>query len=201
MSEIDLYSLFNSVSEVLQENQASLNKADDRNGDHGDNMVEIFNTISKAVKEKDTSGVAGQLSYASEILSNKQSGSAQLYAQGLSQAASQFQGQGVTQQNAIQLVQTLMGAGETAPADNSIEGLLGGLLGGGKDDDAGIDAGDLLNAGMAFLSAKQRGDSNIEALVDAVVSASPLSQTPHRQQSSQLVVNTLMQQLGKLGGN
>jgi hypothetical protein len=198
MSEIDLYSLFNSVSEVLQENQASLNKADDRNGDHGDNMVEIFNTISKAVKEKEKGELAGQLAYASEILGNKQSGSAQLYAKGLSEAASQFQGQGVTQQNAMQLIQTLMGAGEAAPADNPVEGLLGSLLGGGKGDDAGIDAGDLLSAGMAFLSAKQRGESNIEALVDAVVAASPLSQTPHRQQSSQLVVNTMMQALANI---
>ena len=40
MSNIDLLSLFNNVSGVLQKNKTTLNKADDHNGDHGDNMVQ-----------------------------------------------------------------------------------------------------------------------------------------------------------------
>jgi hypothetical protein len=48
---------------------------------------------------------------------------------------------------------------------------------------------------LAFLSAKQQGKSNIEALVNAIVSASPFAQTPHRQQSSQLIVSSLLESL------
>jgi len=54
--EIDLFSLFGSVTKTLQENKAKLNKADTYNGDHGDNMVEIFSTITEAMTEKEGAG-------------------------------------------------------------------------------------------------------------------------------------------------
>jgi hypothetical protein len=201
MSNIDLLSLFKSVTGALQDNRESLNKADEYNANHGDNMVEIFDVITQAFSKKGGADPADQLAYASKLLGKKKSGSAQAYSQGLSQASNQFQGKQVTQDNAMQLIQTLLGAGEPLPSTNPLEGLLGGLLGGEKteqQEDAGLDAGDLLSAGLAFMAAKDRGESSAEALVDAVVSASPLSQTPHRAQSSSLVANTLLEMLGSL---
>ncbi len=202
MSAVDLFSLFNAVTSNLNDNRKKLNKADTYNGDHGDNMVEIFEVITQAMKEKEGASPSDQLAYASQILKQKESGSAHAYSQGLFQASKQFKGKQVTQNNAMQLIQTLLGAGEPPPPANPVENLLGGLLGGGKTQqgDSGIDAGDLLNAGLAFLAAKNRGESNAEALVDAVVSASPLGESPHRAQSSKIVTSTLLEVLGSMAG-
>lgn len=38
-SNIDLVKIFSAVAETMVENQASLNKADEYNQDHGDHMV------------------------------------------------------------------------------------------------------------------------------------------------------------------
>ena len=78
MSNIDLLSLFNNVSGVLQKNKTSLNKADDHNGDHGDNMVQTFEMITQAMKEKSGADPADQLAYASQLLRKSKSGSAKL---------------------------------------------------------------------------------------------------------------------------
>ena len=78
MSNIDLFSLFSNVSGVLQDNKTSLNKADDYNGDHGNNMVTIFEVITQAMKEKSGADPADQLSYASQLLRGNKSGSAKL---------------------------------------------------------------------------------------------------------------------------
>ena len=83
--------------------------------------------------------------------------------------------------------------------------LLGGLTGGGSQGggsaDDGLDVGDLLNAGMAFMSAKQQGSSTAEAAVNALMSASPLGQSSHRKESGTMVANLLMQALGSMSGN
>jgi hypothetical protein len=53
--------------------------------------------------------------------------------------------------------------------------------------------GDLLNAGMSFMNAKQQGQDNMQAALTALMSAGPMGQKPHRQQSGQLVANALLQ--------
>jgi hypothetical protein len=63
---------------------------------------------------------------------------------------------------------------------------------GGQQQD-GIDLGDLLNAGMTFMNAKQQGQGNLQAGLAALMAAGPMGQKPHRQQSGQLVANTLLQ--------
>ena len=195
--ELNLLSLFQTVSGALAENKTSLNKADTHNGDHGDNMVQIFNLVSEAVGDKSKSSPAAQLLNAGTLLKKQKSGSAKVYAEGLLEAASTFEDKSVTTDTVMTLVQTLLGGGNAAQTgqDSCIAGMLGGLLGGGEGDD-GLDAGDLLNAGLAFFSAKNRGDSNTEALIEAVISASPLGEVPHRAQSSQVVVSTILENLG-----
>ena len=86
-----------------------------------------------------------------------------------------------------------MGGGE-AEVSQGAGGLLDSLVGSLGGDD-GLDLGDILSAGAAFLEAKESGDSNLEAAIDAVISASKMGETPHRAQSSKLVADVLLQTL------
>ena len=193
---VDLVKLFSAVAGTMVENQTSLNKADEYNQDHGDHMVDIFQMITGAVKEAPKDNVSSGLSAASELLTGKKSGSAAVYAKGLAQAAEYFQDQDLDATQLLPLRQTMLGGGEASVAKGA-GGLLDSLVGsiGGED---GLDMGDILSAGAAFLQSKQEGDSNLEAAVDAVISASKMGETPHRAQSSKLVANVLLQSL--MGG-
>ncbi len=214
---MDLGSLFNVASQALAANQSSLNQADAENQNHGDNMVQVFNMISQVMANQQGATPAKQLRQASQYLAkNGTSGSAQVYSQGLAQAAKQFRGQSsVTPDNATMLVQSLLGGGGQAPQGSA--DLLGSLLGGGQQtsqggdllgtllsggqsvpqgssqQQSGLDIGDLLNAGMSFMNAKQQGQDNLQAALTALMSAGPMAQKPHRQQSGQLVANALLQ--------
>jgi hypothetical protein len=68
----------------------------------------------------------------------------------------------------------------------------------GSQQSGGIDLGDVLNAGMAFMGAKQQGQDNLQAALTAFMSAGPMAQKPHRQQSGQLVANALLQAIGSM---
>jgi hypothetical protein len=136
--QVDLFSLFNAVNQTLKENKTALNEADSYNHDHGDNMVKNFKVITKALKEKKGANPTDQLTYASQLLSrSSSSGSAQMYSQGLEQAANKLAGQkAVTADNAMSLIQALLGGQQpqepTQPASNDMMGqLIGSLLGGG----------------------------------------------------------------------
>jgi hypothetical protein len=192
-SNVDLVKLFSTVAETLAENQASLNQADEYNQDHGDHMVDIFNMITGAVKEAPQNDLSKGLATASKLLTEKPSGSAAMYAKGLAQAAETFQGQDLDANSLLPLLQTLLGGGE-ASVSQGAGGLLDSLVGslGGED---GLDLGDILSAGASFMQSKQEGDSNLEAAIDAVISASKMGETPHRAQSSKLVADTLLQTL------
>ncbi len=205
---IDLLQLFGSVAGALKDKRGTLNEADSHNQNHGDNMVQIFEVITKAMKEKKGADPADQLQYASELLRGaSSSGSAQMYVRGLESAAKEFTGKGLNLESAMPLIQTLLNGGEKASAPKADAGdmlgsLLSGLGGGGaKKKDGGLDAGDLLKAGMAFMNAKGDGDNNIEALTEALVSGTAMgqSQSSHRAQSGQVVANTVLQMLSGLG--
>ncbi len=83
--------------------------------------------------------------------------------------------------------------------------LLGGLTGGGaqqsganQNTNNGLDLGDVVNAGMAYMQAKQSGGTSTSALLQAVMAGSGMGNTNHRAQSTQLVVNSFLQALGGL---
>ena len=195
-SNVDLVKLFSTVAKTMVENQSSLNKADEYNQDHGDHMVDIFNLVSGAMKDAPSGDVTSGLAKASELLTEKPSGSAAMYAKGLGQAAEYFQGKDLDASQILPLLQTMLGGGE-ASVSQGAGGLLDSLMGsfGGED---GLDLGDILNAGAAFMQSKGEGDSNLQAAVDAVISGSKMGETPHRAQSSKLVADVLLQTL--MGG-
>ena len=135
---IDLLKVFTQVSKTLAKNQQSLNVADSYNHDHGDHMVDTFQTITKAMKTKKGGDASEMLKAAAQTLGqNANNGSAQLYSQGLQKAAEQFQGKNVDAGSAMSLLQTLLSAGQPAPQQpaqqsSGMGGLLGSLLGGGQ---------------------------------------------------------------------
>ena len=164
-NQINLAKLFSTVAGTLSEQKDTLNKADSYNHDHGDNMVEIFTVISQAMQAKRTASPADQLEYASQLLRQKQSGSAQVYAQGLSQASRQFQGtKKVTPDNAMTLIQSLMGGGQaaTTPSTPGLGNLLGTLLGDGgsqaQQPQAGT--GDLISMLLGGTGSSQTNTQN-----------------------------------------
>jgi hypothetical protein len=208
---VDLVQLFGAAAQALAANQSMLNKADTANGTHGDNMVKTFSLITEAITATQGKPPADQLAYASKMLAEHAnvSGSAKIYAQGLASAAQQYQGtKTITPEMAAGLVQTLLGGmqqsgGKTAQVANSGADLLGGILNAASgqavaSDPNKLDAGDLINAGMAFLQAKESGKDNVNAAISALVSASPLSQTPHRQQSGEVVASALFSVISSL---
>ena len=192
-SKVDLVKLFSTVAETMVENQTTLNKADEYNQDHGDHMVEIFEMITGAIQEAPKNDLSSGLSKASELLTGKKSGSADMYAKGLAQASEYFQGQDLDASQLIPLLQTMLGGGE-ASVSQGAGGLLDSLVGsfGGED---GLHLADILSAGAEFLESKQEGDSNLEAAMDAVISSSKMGESPHRAQSSKLVADVLLQTL------
>jgi hypothetical protein len=138
---IDLGSLFGAVATTLAENRDPINSSDAYNGNHGDNMAENFRLITRAVNRKKGASPSEQLNYASQVLSkNAQTGSARMYSQGLARAADQLRGQpAVTQENAMGLIQALLGGGGSPAAQSSsadqgdaLGGLLGSILSGGQ---------------------------------------------------------------------
>ncbi len=167
-------------------------------------MVEVFEVVTQAMKEKRRASAAEQLAYASELLRRRQSGSAQYYAGGLSQAAQQFQGKKVTADNMMQLVQTMLAGGQQPAAmaeqpagPDLLSSLLGGAVGqGAPGAQPAIDMASLLNAGMAYLTAKGSGQSDMQALMGALMTAAQGGSAPHRAQSGALIANALLQALG-----
>lgn len=191
----DLAGLFNVAAKTLIANQSSLNQADAENQNHGDNMVEAFKMISQAMASQRGAPPSQQLQHASEYLAqNATSGSGQIYAQGLAQAAQQFEGKSaVTPDNAMMLLQSLLGSGQQSSQQPGTD-LLGSLLGGQQPQQTqGIDLAALLSAGMTFMSAKQQGQDNVQAAITALMSNGPMAQRTHRQQSGQMVANSLLQ--------
>jgi hypothetical protein len=197
---VDMSALFGAAAKALAANKASLNEADAENHNHGDNMVQVFNMISQVMASQRGAPPAEQLNHASKYLAqNGTSGSAHVYSQGLAQAAQQFKGQqAVTPDNAMLLIQSLLGDGQSAPSQGG--DLLGALLGGqqstqqgGGSKKEGLDLGDLVNAGLTFMNAKQQGQDNLQAALTALMSTGPMAQKPYRQQSGQVVANALLQ--------
>ena len=191
----DLSAVFNVAAKTLAANRSTLNQADAENQNHGDNMVQAFKMISQAMATQRGTPPAQQLRYASEYLGqNANNGSAHVYAQGLAQAARQFEGQqAISPDNALLLIQSLLGGGQASPQAGT--DLLGSLLGGQQvpQQTQGIDLNALLSAGMTFMSAKQQGQDNVQAALTALMSSGPMAQRPHREQSGQLVANALLQ--------
>jgi len=261
---LDLGNLFAAVAKNLSANQEALNQADSYNHDHGNNIVNIFQTAAQAAKAKKGATPAEQLAHASaRVKATQPSGSGQFYADSLAAAASQVKGKKQLDSNsAMSLITALLGSGQQAQTTPSQSGagdllgsllggsqqpaaqdpaadLLGSLLGGGQQgssqapgadllgallggqqgssqsqggdmlgallggltgqqssqSDGKLDINDLITAGMSFMQSKQRGASTIQALVGAILAASPLGQSQARSMSGNIIASTLLKKM------
>ncbi len=163
---LDLATVFQAVSGNLAEHQTSLNQADSYNHNHGDNMIEIFGAINEAMDAKRGKKPAEQLAYASQVLEKRsQSGSAKMYASGLSQASQQFKGKAVTPDNVGMLLQSLLGGqGLGQPSSGSTSDPLSSLLGAaasgqGSGQSSSGGASDLLGSLMGAATGGQSSSS------------------------------------------
>ena len=93
----------------------------------------------------------------------------------------------------------LTGSGSSQTSSGGgISDLVGSLLGGQSSgsQSSGLDTKDLLSLGLAYFAAKQSGQSNLQAIMQALSTASPLGKRQDQQQSGALVINTILNMLG-----
>ena len=121
------------------------------------------------------------------------------------------QSQPAPQQAGGDLMETLLGglmggSGSSSQQSQNSSGdligsLLGSMIGGGNSNltnqSSGIDTGELLSAALKYFAAKQQGGSNLQAIMSALSKSSPLGSSPERTQSGALVIQTLINLLGK----
>ncbi len=265
-NQIDLLKLFKLATQNLETQKESLNAADTYNHDHGDHMVEIFDVITQAMKEKKNAEPADQLAYASQLLRKQKSGSAAVYADNFKQASNEVKNSGgqLDLGMILRLIQSILGGGsssqggdiigtllgsllgasgsqgssqsgsqggdllgsllggllgggnqaqtQTQPNTQSNQGgdllgsLLGGLLGGSGSQttkQGGIDLGSLLGMGMELMGGQaanraQSSSDPLSALAGMLASSSPLAETPYRQQSGEVVADSLLHALNSI---
>jgi hypothetical protein len=147
-------------------------------------MVKTFEVITRAMKEKSNASPADQLAYASQLLRQTASnGSAQIYAENLKDASAKLGNvKQVTPDNAMTLIQTLLGASSTVapqaqPQPNVGGDLLQTLLGGASATTGGQvsgTGGDLLGSLLGGLTgggsapqSGQQGQIDIGQLLNA----------------------------------
>ncbi len=192
-NRVDLVSIFQSINQTLAQNQPALNQADEYNHDHGTNMVQTFQTITNSLQQKQGKSDSSALSYAAKNLSkNSTSSSGQLYAQGLTQAATQFKGKSVDSKGALDLLQTLIGGGQTsqqAPQSangNILGALLGQMTGGGQSQpsEASGSSGDILESLLGQITGgeqskptatPQSGGDELSTLLGGISGSQPAS--------------------------
>ena len=86
-----LANIFQTITNTLADNQHSLNLADNQNHDHGTNMVQTFQAITRSLENQKDSPASYALAHAAQQLSKETtSGSGKLYAQNLATAADQL---------------------------------------------------------------------------------------------------------------
>ena len=214
-SPVDLANLFGVALKALKSNRQDINQLDGYNGNHGDNMVENMRIITQALQAKRSEAPSDALSYASQVLQAQgKGGSSQYYAQGLNQAADQFQGQNqLNSSDIMPLLNAILGAvpSESAPQQSQTTGnVLEQMMGLASQQQPqpkadGADVGGLLKtllpAGMAFLQAKASGADTMSAAQQAMMkglvggSVNPLQTGKPRSAAAGLVMQSILQAL------
>lgn len=196
--QINLIELFTAASKAIGQHQEELNQADKGNKNHGDNMVQVMEVITQAMKEKKNSDAPTQLEYAAELLRKKSnSGSASLLSDGLAKAAEQVTGKKIDIGSALSLLQTVMNGGKGQPRSSGTGDLLGTLLtglsgGDTKKGDDGMDMGDMLNIGLGLLQSAKDSGVDVSMISRALVSDTEMGKTEHRSQSGEIITNAVL---------
>lgn len=217
--EIDLTKLFQRILEELRRERANLNLADQRNHNHGDHMVAIFEVAVQASEARRDAGLADKIDYAAgELEALQENGSAREYRRGLRLLAEQFRKRNIDFDTLLPFVRNASkenakdaGEQEQARSAEVLKALLAGLAAWEKDEQpvkdgseakaADLDLGYLMGMGIAFMQARQKGGNRLDVLAETAASATPLSRVPHRQRSGVLVLRTLLAAITESGEN
>ena len=197
--QVDLSQVFQVVASALAQDRDKLNQADAYNNNHGDNVVQAFQTIAMALAEKSDGPQSAQLAHASHRLSAQASGSAQFYSQGLAEAAREASDGKLDAADAVRLAQVLLAGGNPSGSDAGLDDVLAGALGSLAQDASRRRAGsdDLVSAGLAFLASPQ-GQQLVAGLLQSLTAGEQKQPAPHRAESGALIAGTLMQAIGAL---
>ena len=197
--QINLIDLFTTASKALGQHREELNQADKGNKNHGDNMVQVMEVITQAMKEKKNSDAPAQLEYAAQLLRQKtNSGSASLLSDGLAKAAEQVTGKKIDIGAALGLLQTVMNGGKGQPSSSGTSDLLGSLLtgltgGDSRKADDGMDMGDMLNIGLGLLQTAKDSGIDLGGLSRSLVANTEMGKSEHRSQSGEIITNAVLQ--------
>ena len=228
-SSIDLNTLFSTVTKELAQNKETLNEADSYNHNHGNNMVQNavaqrsdkpvedqLSYASQVVKEKTNSGSAKLYAQGLEKAANNLSGQA-LNEQSIGTLLQSLMGLEQPQPKPQTQSEDILGSilsgftgqsnepvasNQPSQDSNMLGSLLSGLTGQSSEpveSDTPLGLDDLMQAGMAYFQSKQSGDNNMEAIMSALIAASPMGKTSHRAQSASIVTSTIMNFMGNLG--
>jgi phosphoenolpyruvate---glycerone phosphotransferase subunit DhaL len=158
--QVDVGTLLGGIATMLEQNQGRLNEVDTgaRGGTHGERMAQAFEAAARAASQAGTNDAGEQLAIAAQAMRQQGKGKAAgFYANGLEEAASQFQGQsGISLDNLGPLLQALAGGVQRGNPAQQGQGTM-------------IDA--LLPAVSAFMSGQQQGLDPKQAAIQALLSA------------------------------
>ena len=205
--------IFQAAAHVVAANRADLNLSDKSNGNHGDQMVAIFETAQRAAQETSEASLADAMAYAAVLLEDMPDNStAQVYRRGLLCLAEQFRQRDVGLVDLLAYVHSHLAEGEALPSSqidpeksaallkalvhamaNWEQSEKTGSVGEAAGSARGADMGYLFGVGMAYLQAKQQGGDRLDILAETVVASSPLAGAPDRRQSGKLVVRAMLE--------
>ncbi len=207
---VNFIDLFSAATDALQQSRTQLNKADTYNGNHGDNMVQIMEVVQQAMREKKNADLPSQLEYAADLVRQKsQSGSANVLAGGLAQAAKQALGEktdGIPIELALNLLMTILNGGQKSSASSG-QDLAGSLLGtlvsglaGSQKSTASTSSQqgngpDWLSLGLDLLQSSQDAGLDLGQMAKTLVSGTEMGKSDHRAQSGELIANAALKML------
>jgi hypothetical protein len=154
-----LVAIFEAITQNLEQDRDDINQLDRDDNDTGDNMVGNFRlvteTLQKQIGGSASPDVGAALSQAAQVLREGGRGAtAPIYAQGLDEAATRLKGQSsFSLEDLLPLLEGLLGGAQQAGAQQGQGGLLDVLL----------------PAVLGYAQAKRNGQSEMEAILGALL--------------------------------
>jgi dihydroxyacetone kinase-like protein len=196
---LDIANLFGAALNAVNDNREQLNGMDETNHpNHGDNVAHNLGIVKSTLESQQSQTPSDALRLAAQRLNEQGRGStAPQYAQGLQQAANQFQGQqSLSNEDMGLLLHSMLGAGSQQP------GAMGAMLT-GQTQQAAPGSGDLVSklapAAMEFMRAKSSGASTqsaaMQAAMRAVMGGNPLQASTPGGASGGLIAQSIMKSL------
>jgi len=207
-----LAALFQAVEKALRLNQNLLNQADTSNGDHGDQMVAVFQIAVQAASELQAAGPAEAMERAGTLLeSTLASAEALTYAHGLRQVAAQLQQRSISLAELLALLKRSAGGeihldaqdGESRTGE-VLKALTAGLANWNRVEHgknplgSPLDMGVMFEFGMAYMQARQEYTDRVEILAEAAVAASPLAAVACQRLSGVIAFKALLRAAAEL---